>query len=134
MALTAKALALALAGLTVTGVKSRRTYAPKTINAADLPLSYVRLPQTDGARVASFTGVAGLRSATLELVVIVGAMTLDTQTANLGLALDLLDSLHDTLAANVQTLMLDGWEIRAEEDTLGDVPYWTLVASIEASG
>lgn len=131
---SAKTFVTGLGALQVAGVKSRRNFAPKSYNAADLPLSYPRLPTPDASSVESFMGEIGLRSVTAELVVVVEALALNMQPVNLATALALLDALHDTLTAHVEALQIDRWEIRAEVDTLGEVAYWTLVASVEASG
>lgn len=131
---TATGFVTGLGELEVTGVKTCRVFAPRSFNAAEFPLSYARLPAPDMAGVESFTGQIGLRSVTAELVVVVEALGLNTQPANMAAALALLDGLHTALTANVEALGIDAWQIRADVDTLGDVAYWTLVASVEASG
>ena len=132
MAFTTKGFATGLAALSVTGVVQAHTEPPRVI--ARVPCLYPRLPDQDDSEIAAFDSAAGLRAASIELVILVNAILQNTQTANYSLTLDLIDALHTALAAAAATLGIDRWSIRGEWDTVNGTPYWAIVATVDGSG
>lgn len=131
-------LVTALATMSVTGVSStaRFAYPPPRISAAQMPILYVRTPSAE--RETSTLGYAqGLKMATVEVVILIGPMKLDTQANNLAATVTLIDALADALEANAAALGMDRYSIAPEADTVGGdeaTPYWAIVATVEVSG
>lgn len=131
---TLAALSSAIYGLTVSGVARKSQYRPQTIDAADLPLSYCRLPTRK--RETSTLGYAqGLKAATIEWVFLVAFLNLDTMAANDAVAVALIDAIGDVLETNAATLGMDGYEITSDEDMIGEnTPVQAIVVNVEVSG
>lgn len=123
-----------LAGLSVTGVTTKVANPPQTVNDADLPLSFPRLP-TGGNTVIALTGGMGLKEATAELVFVVRPLTLSSNKTEFPILLGLLDGIEAALSAAVLTWGIDRWSVRVEDITLGDgaTIYRALVATVEGS-
>lgn len=122
-----------IAGLTVTGVRKAVTSPPQQVNDGDLPLMFPRLP-TSGNEVIALTGGMGLKTATVELVVIVRPATLSTNVTEFPIMLGLLDAMESTLTAAVVTWGIDRWGVRVEDLTLdGITVHRALVATVEGS-
>jgi hypothetical protein len=134
---TLTALVSACAGLTVTGVASTSRFAfrPKSINSAQLPMLYTRLPQRKREN-ATLGYVQGLKAGTIEIVILVAMMNLGKQEANDALTVTMIDNLGDALESNAAALGMDGYVIEADEDTIGDgaTPVQVIVATVEVSG
>lgn len=130
---TLRAFVDALADLDIDGVRRKRKVMPTEINRADLPMSYVRIPDASRSTSTLSYGM-DLRHGVAELVVVVAPMLTGTQERNFYATVDMVDAIADALVTNAAALGMDGYEIRSEEDTMGDVAYWALVARVEASG
>lgn len=123
------------ATLPVPGIKKSAAFRPRRINAADLPLLYTRLPGSTQA-TSTLSYAQGLRGATLEIVVLVQMLNLDTGATNDGLTVQLLDNLALTLQANAANLGMDSYALTTDEDTIGDgsAPVQAIIATVEVSG
>ncbi len=121
-----------LADMTVTGVDKYYDAPPHQI--ATLPAMFPRLP-SGGNSVSAFSGTAGLDAVSVELVIVIESIRQASSTTNFQLGLDLIDALTAALktkaAANNE---VDNWEFRLEVETIGDAPFWLLVAEVNASG
>lgn len=124
----------ALAALDVVGVKREFASPPQQINAADMPLSYPRLPaNTD--EVATFSGAMGLTAAEIELVIVICPAMLSSASVEFARTIALIDALRTTLVNATVSLGIDRFTIRQEKiiDAGSDTAYWGIVASVEAS-
>lgn len=132
---TLAALSSAIYGLTVTGVTRKLQYRPQAIDAADLPLSFCRLP-TRRRDISTLTYGQGLKHATIEWVFLVAMLNLDTVAANDADAVTLIDAIGDVLESNAGSLGMDSYEIATDEDTIGDgaTPVQAIVVTVEVSG
>jgi hypothetical protein len=129
------ALVATASALPVPGVKKASAFRPRQVNAADLPMLYTRLPGS--ARVTSTLSYAqGLRTATLEIVILVEFINLSTQAATDSLTVQLLDNLAMTLESNAAALGMDSYSLVTDEDTIGDgaSPVQAIIATVEVSG
>lgn len=121
--------------LPVAGVKKQVAYRPRTVSAADLPLMYTRLPRSERG-LSTLTYGQGLRHGTLEIVVLVEMLNLNTQASNDALTVQLLDNLAMALESNAEMLGMDNYELVTDEDTIGDgaTPVQAIIATVEVSG
>jgi hypothetical protein len=127
-------LRTSLAALTVTGVTVKKASWPAILNDADMPLMFPRQPRATGQNVA-LGQVGGLKAATCELVIVVGAFTLDLHEENVERSWGLIDALDTVLRASIDDLGLDGWTIAVtDEEFPNGAVYWVVTATIEASG
>lgn len=133
MALDFRTFVDGLGDVSVTGVTRAYDAPPHTLNTADLPAMYPRLATGRGT-VGALTGARTLDSATAELVIVVEPVGQASHSVNQALALDLMDALHAALTSSVNTLQLDGWQMRIEAGLVGDTEYWLLIAEVTASG
>ena len=131
---TMAAFRTAVAALEVTGIvaASRLGQAPDTLSMK-LPISFPRIREQRGENL-TLGGNAGLRVGSLDLVVVVESANLATPAVNLDSACALLDALDTAFRASINALGLDEWTIRAEVEPIGGQTYWTLVATLTASG
>jgi hypothetical protein len=128
------ALVAQIGALTVAGVKTQYAYRPRQMNAADLPLLYTRLPGSTRP-LSTLTYGQDLRSATIEVVVVVQMLNLDTQAPNDALTVQLMDSLAAALEGSASALGMDSYALTTDEDTLGNgAPVQAIVATVEVSG
>ena len=73
--------------------------------------------------------------ATIEVVILVQMVNLDTQAPNDALTVQLLDSLAGALEASASDLGMDTYTLVAEDDMLGNAsPVQAIVATVEVSG
>ena len=129
---TLTALATALSGLTVSGVTKAQTAAPLTVNTADLPLLFTRLP-TQASQTVTLNGNQSLRQGTMELVILIEPVRQDLNSLNYGKALALADAVYTALAANVVALGLDEFSSEVIQDAVGNSTYWMLVTTVQVS-
>lgn len=130
--MTFASAAAALAGITVTGVKRAYAYQPAQISTADMPLMFPALP-SGRQSVATFSAQMGLRSARLNLVVVVEPLAQSTPQSKWARGLALMDALLDALVANADALNLDAVALRTESLLIGETDYWGVVADVEVS-
>lgn len=135
MAFTLGALVATASALPVPGVKKKTAFRPRQVNAADLPLLYTRLPSSS-RETSTLTYAQGLRSATLEIVVVVQFLNLSEQASNDALTVSLLDNLAMTLESNAAALGMNSYTLATDEDTIGDgaSPVQAIIATVEVSG
>lgn len=133
MAFTYTAYVNGVAGITIDGVTRQYTSPPATINTADLPASYPRLPGGDN-ETATLTYGRGLHSAVVELCVVLEPVRQSSNSVNYTAALTMLDAIKTALTSNASTYGIDRWGIQIEIDRIGDVDYWQIVARVEGSG
>ena len=130
MALTMAGLVDGLTGLSWSGITKVFGEMPQQVTTANIPYMYPRIPASSAA-AATFSAAIGLRSATVELVTVVGTPSQGTNAAKFDKMVALIDSMHAVLAANALTLNIDQWTIGSEYTEDG---YWLIVATVEASG
>ena len=132
MAITVTTFMATLAGLSITGVTEKAT-PPQQINVADLPVGYPRLP-TSGAGMISFGGNDGLRSVSCDYVILIQPIPLNRNSTNHAAAATAMDNLHSALvtemAANQQ---IDSWTMHMDVEGIGEIEYWSVIATIDAS-
>lgn len=129
------ALVATASALPVPGIKKAVAFRPTHVNPGDLPLLFTRLPSSTRA-LSTLTYGQGLRMATLEIVVFVEFLNLNTVPANDALTVQLLDNLALTLESNAQALGLDTYSLVTDEDTIGEgsAPLQAIIATVEVSG
>lgn len=131
---TLTALVAQVAALSVAGVKRQSAYRPRQVNAADLPQMYTRLPDSTRA-IATLTYGQDLRHGTLEVVIAVQMINLDTQATNDALTVQMMDSLAAALESNAAALGMDNYTLTTDEDLIGNAsPIQAIVATLEVSG
>lgn len=130
---TYAAFADAVADLSVTGVTRALRYPPSTVNAADLPLSYVRIPEMTRGNI-SLGGIAGLHEVQIERVFLIEPVGLADNPTNFDAMTALVDNIDTAISAAINSIGADTWTIRQESAQVGDSVFWALVLSVEASG
>lgn len=133
MAFTYTTYVSGVAGISISGVTRTYTAPPSTINTADLPASYPRLPGGEN-ETATLTYGRGLHTAVVELCVVLEPVRQNTNSVNYSAALTMFDAIKTALTSNASTYGIDRWGIQIEIDRIGDVDYWQLVARVEGSG
>lgn len=129
------ALVTTITGMNVTGVKTTFAYRPDKVSSTQLPLLFVRLPETKG--VTSTLGYQqGLKGCAMEIVIFAEFLNLSKAATIDALVRTLIDNLVSALETNAAALGLDSYEITTDEDTVddGDRPVQVIVARIEVSG
>lgn len=129
------ALVATASALPVPGIKKAVSYRPTHVNPGDLPLLFTRLPSSTRA-ISTLTYGQGLRQATLEIVIFVEFLNLNTVPANDALTVQLLDNLALTLENNALALGMDSYSCVTDEDTIGEgsAPLQAIIATVEVSG
>jgi hypothetical protein len=129
------ALVATASALPVPGIKKAVPYRPTHVNPGDLPLLFTRLPSSK-RDLATLTYGQGLRMATLEIVIFVEFLNLNTVPANDALTVQLLDNLALTLESNALALGMDSYSCVTDEDTIGEgtAPVQAIIATVEVSG
>lgn len=123
-----------LAGMSVSGVTRAYTEPPRTLNTVDLPAMWPRLPEAENS-VVTLTQVAGLRSATVELVIALEPYQQSTQSANFAATIAMLDAIETALVANATSFGIDRWIVRQELTGFTEtIAYWSLIVSVQGSG
>lgn len=132
---TLAGLSSAVYALSITGVKTKKQYRPDKVSAAQLPLTYCRLP-TRQRSISTLDYTQGLKFGTIELVVWVEFLNLNTLATNDALAVTLIDTIGDVLETNAASLGMDSYEITTDEDTIdgGATPVQAIIVKIEVSG
>jgi len=132
---TYSAFVTSLAGLTVTGVRTKQAFPPVAHNSGDMPLMYPRWPRAENGNI-TLAGNRGLKQGTCELVIAISPVLQGTNQSNYAAAIALVDALETALAAAILGLGIDEWSIAVEMDTgaEADSPEWRIVALVTASG
>lgn len=129
---TYAAFADAVADLSITGVTRALRYPPGNVNAADLPLSYVRIPEMTRGNI-SLGGMAGLHEAQIERVFLIEPAGLSDNPTKFDAMTALIDNIDTAVAGAIGSIGVNTWTIRQETAIVGDAPYWALVLTVEAS-
>jgi hypothetical protein len=123
-----------LADLQVDGVNRSLPHPPEQINTDELPMLYVRLPQNDTAQMLSFQGNFGIRSVTLDLVILVTPLNLGSAAKTTLAVAGLLDALHNAFVGEVDALGLISYQMRVvEADSGGSTLYWGIICTVTCS-
>ncbi len=128
---TLAATVAALAALSVSGVITAQTAPPQMINVGALPLSYVRISSM-GDEVAALGGDNELRRHTLELVVIVAPVDVNTYAVAFASCVAIIDAIATALEARTIEDGWTRWTMTQEYVTVGTAQYWQVVARVEA--
>jgi hypothetical protein len=121
-----------LSGLTVAGVRKVYTSPPVQLSTAQLPAMWPRLPSGEST-VVTMAGGLDLPMLRCDLVIAVEPWQQNTQPANYGRTLALLDALQAALAAECDDGTLDSWTVRIDGEMVGEVPYWAIIATVTGS-
>ena len=122
-----------LSGLTVTGVTRSYTEPPQQVATADLPAKFTRIPHgEEGPIMGVRTG--GWPTLHADVVILVEPFHQNQSSVNYALALTLMDNLSGALRNSDLAQDPTRWEIETRLDSLGDVPYWMVVASVTTTG
>ena len=126
-----------LAGLSVSGVERQYDHPPERVNSADLPASFPRLVSaSEGGAGGTITVQAssGWATYTVELVVLVEALELNTNSGNWDSALTMVDSVATALrSADISKSSL-AWTSTLVNELVGETSYWAVVATVTGSG
>lgn len=124
-----------LADLTVTGVTHKQRYMPNTLDSADLPFQFVRLPEgADGGLTAD--GQGGWPTLVVELVIAVKPIGQSTNEENHAATLTLFDAVDTALRAASGDWFTGklAWTVRGQQAFIGQNEYWCVVARVTARG
>jgi len=131
---TYAAFIAALSGLTVTGVTRSYTEPPHQVSTADMPLSYVQLPDV-GEGPMTAEGEGGWPRLRAELVILVEPIGQNVNGVNFALCVTLIDNLSTALRGTSLAKTKTRWTIRQESiQQYGDTAYWAIIATVEANG
>lgn len=121
--------------LVLASEKTHFPYRPTKINSVQLPMRFCRLPNVSRP-LSSFTYAQGLKSGTIEIIILVQFVKLDTQEANDALTVTLTDELTVALEAAAQQLGMDAYTIVSGIDTIdnGTTVAQYILATVEVSG
>lgn len=126
-----------LAGLSITGVERTYDHPPESVNSADLPASFPRLvAAVEGGAGGTLTvqTSGGWPTYTAELVVLVEALELGTNSGNWDNALTMVDSVAIALRSADIAKSLLGWTSTLVNEVVGEESYWAVVATVTGSG
>lgn len=131
---TYAAFVASINALTVTGVKRKYTSPPNRLSTADLPAMYPRLPSgAEGPVTADGQGM--WPTLTAEIVIVVEPVGQNLQPTNFAAAVTMLDNLSIALRSAQLAKSKTRWTMRQQIVNYGtETNYWTLVASVTASG
>lgn len=118
----------------VSSLKKVTKFAPTIVSDGQHPWLYPRIPVASNV-TSTLTYEQGLNRASIEIVVLVAPMLLNTQEKNLQAVVTMLDTLVSFLQTNAALFGMDSYSINPQDGMLGgERPYYALVASVEVSG
>ena len=137
---TFTSLVASISGLTIAGVNTSFAYTLESLGNADLPASFVRLPDGDvGFAPADCVDSQIVR--TIELVVLVKPVGLETAEQNFSDTVTMLDSVNTAVSTWAYLPAQNGIAITYSLSTsgsapeiLGDTAYWAVSAVIQGQG
>jgi hypothetical protein len=124
--------AATLAGLQVTGIRKAHMSPPTQLNTAQLPAMWPRLPSGESTVVA-MAGDLDLPVLRCDLVIAVEPWAQNTQPANYGRALALLDALQVALTDESAEGTVDSWTVRIGGEAIGETAFWAIIATVTGS-
>jgi len=132
---TLTAFVTALGALDIDKVNRQFDAPPADLNDADLPASWVQLPQSDEAPLTLQTN-GGWPALRAQLVIAYGATAQSTQSDNFASTLELLDNTATVLKAEVKTICKGGltWSIRPGIVEVAGHDYWAVIADVRGNG
>lgn len=122
-----------LAELSVSGVTRQYDYPPASLNAADLPASFVLLPSGDDAAV-TFQAGGGWPTLRADLVVALAAVGQDVQEQNYDDAVAMMDSLAAALRDADLARSPLSWTLTTEVLMIAGKAFWCVRAVVEGRG
>ena len=127
---TYAAFAAAVAALELASCKRQDNYLILGAHTADCPYSFVRLPG-GGRNFDTLTTCEGSGNRReIELVVLISPINQNNPEPNFDATVVMMDEIEAAIVANKPMLITD-WTISAGSETIGDTPFWAVVASIE---
>ena len=131
---TLTAFTAALGALSVAGVKRQYGEPPASLSGADLPASWVQLPESTEAPL-TFQANGGWPTLKGQLVIAYQATAQGTQAANWAGTLALLDALAAALhtATGIGKAGLS-WAVRPGVVTVAKTQYWAVIADVVGNG
>lgn len=129
-------LMIDISEMSVDGIESQNQhkFQPTQVSDGMYPMMYGRIPGGNQV-ISTLTYGQDLRRGTVEIVILVASMLLNTQEKNLQLVVTLVDSLASSLRLNAELLGMDSYTIRPDQGLVGgDTPHWAIIASLEVSG
>ena len=124
-------LVTALTGMVVSAGITKLTTTPNSLNTADLPLSYPRLPSGDRGGEISTCFESGT-SKTIEMVYVQDAGGQNTAAANFAALVTLADKIEtavQTLASTFTSEILT-YTLSSEASTMDTTDYWALILTV----
>ncbi len=125
-----------LANMTIAGVTRKYGWGntpPASINSADIPVSWVQLPEGDH-RPVTFAGGSNWGTFQADLIVVVlptvHATLAEAFQATVTLMDAVRDALHNTRLADSRTT----WTLRQGVVALGKMEYWAVLAHVTSTG
>lgn len=126
-----------LGDLSITGVNRAYDEPPKALNTADLPASWVQLPEGEEGPL-TFQTHGGWPILRADLVVALEAVGQERQAQNFSDTVTMMDSMSTALrGVTVGSTLGKGpinWTMRQAIIPVADVDYWAVVASVEGYG
>jgi hypothetical protein len=133
---TFAAFVAGLTALSPTGVRTKFDAPPnQPLTTGALPAMYPGLPSGTG-ELGTLTGGVELATVQCDLIVVIQPIAQRSNDRNYAAALAMMDDLNAALEDAVNSLGLDGWNIRVEEIWHDGVEtgYWAVIATVRASG
>lgn len=121
----------ALTGMTVSSGITKLTTTPNSLNTADLPLSYPRLPSGDRGGEISTCWESGT-SKTMQMVYVQDAGGQNTAAANFVALVALADKIETAVQSLDATLTSEilTYTLSSEASTMDTTDYWALVLTV----
>lgn len=133
MATTYTAFVASIAALSVTSVTRSYTYEPSAVNAADLPVSFPRLPEGIEEGWTPQTQ-GGWPTLVCDFVVLTSPWGLQTTAEKYAEVVTLMDNMSTALRASDLAKARVRWTIRADRVFVGDNDYHAVIATVESNG
>ena len=124
----------AVAALNITGVTRAYTEPPSRISAADMPLSFPRLPSGTHAIVTLDGYSDAWPTLRCELVILIHPMQLETDDVKFADTLTYMDNATATLRNASLASAPVRWEIRSETVFISSSLYHAVIIEIETKG
>jgi len=130
---TYAAFTAAISGLTISNVTRAYTYAPDSLGTADLPASFIRLPQgrTNLPTLASQCDNTGAVR-TCELVVCLEPLNQETSEQNMSDTIAMMDAV-ETALDTLTVMPLIEYTLRGDGVAVGGSVYWAVVAQVQGT-
>ena len=128
---TIAAYVSAIAGLSVSGVNRQYDYKPISVQTADLPASFVELPEAGRDDTYATTCDGSGKTRTVELVVLLEAVNQSNPEPNYDATVAMMDALETALDGyRTSSDLLIDYGVTSGGRGLGDAFYWAAIANV----